>query len=271
MEISQARAQITNHSRAVVKIGTTSLTYPNGRLNLQRIERLCWVLSDLYNQGKKIILVTSGAIGVGANHLSMPERPRDVVGKQVASAVGQVVLMQVYTRFARIYNRNVAQILLSRDCVNDPEKRENTHNTVNRLLEMGVIPIVNANDTIATDELFYELSDNDTLASYMAALADCKLLVMLSDREGLYDKDPKTHRKAVLFREVSEITPKIESAAGGSGSTLGTGGMETKLNAARYALEKGIDTIIASGEDPAILLRIFAGDEEGTLFTTVGE
>lgn len=267
MEISPARAQLSRHKRAVVKIGTTSLIYPNGMLNLQRIERLCWVLADLYNCGKEVILVTSGAIGVGANSLGMEQRPRDIIGRQAASAVGQAMLMQIYHRFLLTYNRNAAQILLTRDCVDNPVRRKNAHNTLNQLLTMGVVPIVNANDTIATDELG-EFSDNDNLSVCVATFSDSQLLVILSDIEGLFDKDPKTHPKAILFNEVNEITPKMESAAIGSGSALGTGGMVTKLSAARRALEHGIDAVIASGEDPAILLRIFAGEEEGTLFTT---
>lgn len=267
MEITSARARLAEHKRAVVKIGTTSLTYPSGKLNLQRIERLCWVLADLANQGKEVILVTSGAIGVGSNRLNMA-RPRDIIGRQAASAVGQAVLIQIYQNFFRTYNKIAAQILLTRDCVNDGLRRENAHNTLDTLLKMGIIPVVNANDTIATDELT-EFSDNDTLSSYVAAFSESALLVMLTDIEGLYDKNPRTHPKATLFREAHEITPKMESAAGGSGSELGTGGMIAKLNAARYALEHGIDTVIASGEDPAILLRIFAGEEEGTLFTTI--
>jgi len=235
-------------------------------LNLQRIEKLCWVMADLCNQGKEVILVTSGAIGVGANSLGMSTRPRDIIGRQAASAVGQAMLMQIYHRFLQTYNRNAAQILLTRDCVDNHVRRQNAHNTVEQLLAMGVVPIVNANDTIATDEL-HEFSDNDNLSACVAVFSDSDLLIMLSDIEGLYDKDPKTHPKAVLFHEVTEITPTMESAAGGSGSSLGTGGMATKLDAARMALEYGIDTVIASGEDPTILLRIFAGEDEGTLFT----
>jgi len=268
MEMSPAREQLTKHKRAVVKIGTSSLTYENGMLNLQRIEKLCWVLADLYNQGKEIILVTSGAIGVGASSLGM-ERPRDIVGRQAASAVGQAMLMQIYNGFFLTYNRKIAQILLTRDCINDGLRRENAHNAINKIIEMGAIPIVNANDTIATDEL-PELNDNDTLSAYVAAFSNSDLLIMLTDREGFYNKDPRTHPKAILLRELNEVTPKMESAAGGSGSVLGTGGMVTKLNAARYALEHDIDIVIASGEDPAILLRILNGDEEGTLFTTLG-
>jgi glutamate 5-kinase len=268
MEISPARARLTQHVRAVVKIGTTSLTHANGMLNLQRIEKLCWVLADLYNQGKEIILVTSGAIGVGANTLAMSERPRDIIGRQAASAVGQAMLMQIYQNFLRTYGRTAAQILLTRDCVNDSLRRENASNAINKLISLGAIPIVNANDTIATDEL-PELNDNDTLSSYVAAFSHSHMLIMLSDREGLYNKDPRTHPRATLFRELNEVTPKMEFSAGGSGSALGTGGMVTKLNAARYALEHDIDTVIASGEDPSILLRIFSGNEEGTLFTTI--
>jgi len=268
MAISPAREHIIGHKRAVVKIGTSSLTYPNGMLNLQRIERLCWVLADLYNRGKEIVLVTSGAIGVGANSLGMETRPRDIIGRQAASAVGQAMLMQIYHRFLMTFNRNAAQILLTKDCVDNPIRRENAQNTLEQLLAMGVVPIVNANDTIATDELG-EFSDNDNLSADVAVITSAKLLVMLSDIAGLYDNDPRTHPQAMLLREVNEITPQMESAAGGSGTSLGTGGMATKLKAAQLALTHGIDTIIASGEDPAILLKIFDGEEEGTLFTTV--
>lgn len=265
--MTTARQLLKNHTRAVVKIGTTSLTYPNGMLNLQRIERLCWVLADLYNRGKQVILVTSGAIGVGANSLGMDTRPRDIIGRQAASAVGQAMLMQIYHRFLQTYNRHAAQILLTRDCVDNPIRRENARNTVEQLLAMGVVPIVNANDTIATDELD-EFSDNDNLSACVAEFSNSRLLIILSDIDGLYDKDPKTHPGAVLFHEINEITPKMETAAGGAGSALGTGGMATKLSAARLALKNGTDAVIASGEDPAVLLRIFDGEEEGTLFTT---
>ncbi|MCL2049085.1 MAG: glutamate 5-kinase [Defluviitaleaceae bacterium] len=269
MEISQAREHLSLHKRIVVKIGTTTLTYPNGTLNLQRIERICWVVADLCNQNKEIIIVTSGAVGVGANSLGMEQRPKDIIGRQAASAVGQAMLMNIYHRFLMAYNRHAAQILLTRECVGSPGRKENAHNTICQLLAMGVVPIVNANDTIATDELG-ELSDNDNLSAHVAIFSESQLLVILSDIEGFYNKDPRTNPKAVLFSEVTEITPKIEAAAGGSGSSLGTGGMATKLTAARTALEHGISTVIASGDDPMILLRILAGGQEGTLFRAGG-
>jgi glutamate 5-kinase len=234
-------------------------------LNLQRIEKLCWVIADLYSMGKEIILVTSGAIGVGANVLGMETRPRDIIGRQAASAVGQAKLMQIYNSFLLTYEKKAAQILLTRDCVDKPNMKKNASNTIEKLLSMGVVPIVNANDTIATDELG-ELSDNDNLSARVAVLTNSQLLIMLSDTEGLYDKNPKTHPKAVLYQEIIRISKHRESAAGGSDSALGTGGMATKLEAARMALKKDIDTVIALGEDPAILLRIFAGEDEGTLF-----
>jgi glutamate 5-kinase len=267
MEISPARARLAQHKRAVVKIGTTSLRNPNGTLAKKRISKLCSAVSDICKLGKEIILVTSGAVGVGAKRLDMA-RPSDIIGRQAASAVGQAILMQVYIESFLKHKRKVAQLLLSRDCVNDSLRRENAHNTMRKLLDMGVIPIVNANDTIATDELD-ELSDNDNLSAYVADFSDSDLLIILSDIEGLFDKDPRAHRKAVLFHEINQITPKMETDAGGSGSAFGTGGMVTKLNAARYALERGIDTVIAPGKDPTILLRIFDGEEEGTLFTNL--
>jgi len=261
-----ARTRLTEHKRIIVKVGTTTLTYPNGQLNLQRIERLCLVLSDLCNQGKEMILVTSGAIAVGADCLRLEKRPRDILGKQAASAVGQAMLMQIYQRFFSLYNRQIAQILLTSDVLDNPVRKQNASNTINTLLSMGAVPIVNANDTIATDELD-EISDNDTLSAHVAVLSEGDLLIMLSDIEGLYNADPKTAPQAAFYYEVHTITPEMESGAGGAGSSLGTGGMATKLSAAQMVLAHNIDGMIASGEDPEILWKILNGDQIGTLFT----
>jgi len=259
------RARLKDHKRIVVKVGTTTLTYPNGELNLQRIGKICLVLSDLCNQGKEMILVTSGAIAVGADCLRLGSRPRDIEGKQAASAVGQAMLMQIYQRFFSLYNRQIAQILLTNDVLENPLRKQNASNTVNKLISMGVVPIVNANDTIATEELD-EISDNDTLSAHMAVLSESDLLIMLSDIEGLYNADPRTAPQAAFYYEVHKITPEMEENAGGSGTSLGTGGMTTKLTAAQMCMDRGIDAMIASGEEPEILWRILQGEQIGTLF-----
>jgi len=261
-----ARERLAQHKRIVVKVGTTTLTYPNGQLNFRRMEKICLVLSDLCNQGKEMILVTSGAIAVGADCLRLDKRPRDIPGKQAASAVGQAMLMQIYQRFFSLYNRQIAQILLTGDVLENPLRMEHASNTINTLIGMGVVPIVNANDTIATEELD-EISDNDTLSAHVAVLSESDLLIMLSDIEGLYNADPRTAPQAAFYYEVHTITPEMERSAGGSGSALGTGGMATKLSAARMAMDHGIDGVVASGEDPEIMWQILKGEQVGTLFT----
>ena len=261
-----SRAHLAGHKRIVVKIGTTTLTYPNGQLNLQRIGKITTVLSDLCNQGKEMILVTSGAIAVGTDCLRLDARPRDILGKQAASAVGQAMLMQIYQRFFSLYNRQIAQILLTGDVLDNPSRKQNARNTINTLLSMGVVPIVNANDTIATEELD-EISDNDTLSAHVAVLSGSDLLIMLSDIEGLYNADPRSAPQAAFYYEVHTITKEMEGCAGDSKSNLGTGGMVTKLSAARMALEHDIEAIIASGEEPEIIWRILKGEQIGTLFT----
>jgi glutamate 5-kinase len=263
-----ARERLSEHKRIVVKVGTTTLTYPNGQLNFRRIEKICLVLSDLCNQGKEMILVTSGAIAVGADCLRLDKRPRDILGKQAASAVGQAMLMQIYQRFFSVYNRQIAQILLTGDVLENPQRMGHASNTINTLIGMGVVPIVNANDTIATEELD-EISDNDTLSAHVAVLSESDMLIMLSDIEGLYNADPRTAPQAAFYYEVHSITPEMEGSAGGSGSALGTGGMATKLTAARMVMDRGMDAMIASGEDPEIIWKILKGEQTGTLFTNI--
>lgn len=261
------RMKLNDYKRIVVKIGTTSLTYKNGKIDLKRIERLAWVLSDLKNQDKEIILVSSGAIAVGAARLALSERPRDIIGKQASSAVGQAVLMQIYENFFMQYNQKVAQILLTKDAFNNPAKRRNTKNTIIRLLEMGVIPIVNANDTVATDELL-EFTDNDTLSAYVTNLIDGDILIILSDIDGMYTSDPNINNDASIINIVEEIDGEIYKIAGGSASRLGTGGMATKVKAAETVNEAGADMVIASGKEPSVIFDILSGKDIGTLFTT---
>ena len=263
MLAEETRARLRAHKRIVVKIGTTSLTHANGRLNLKRIEKLAWVLTDLHNAGRDVILVSSGAIAVGADRLGLAERPRDVRGKQAASAVGQAVLMQIYENFFMNYNQKVAQILLTKDVFDDPERRALAGDTFDALLSMGVIPIVNENDTVSTAELGF--SENDSLSAYVACLLSADALLILSDTDGIYDSDPKRNPDAVFVPFADGVDDALAACAGESAGNLGTGGMFTKMAAVRVATEQGIDTVIASGEEPAILHDILNGEPCGTL------
>lgn len=259
------RVDLKDHSKIVVKIGTTSLTYENGKLNFKRISKLAWVLTDLRNRGKEVILVSSGAIAVGSDRLGLSQRPRDIRGKQAASAVGQAVLMQIYENFFMEYNQKVAQILLTKDVLDDATRKENAKNTFSALLEMGVVPIVNENDTVSVEEL--DFSDNDTLSAYVACLIEADLLIILSDIDGIYDRDPKTYDNAKLIGYIEKFDDGLFELAGGTGSELGTGGMYTKLCAAKMASDSGIDTVVAQGKDPKIIFDILYGKEKGTLIS----
>ena len=250
--------------RIVVKVGTSTLAHAGGRLNIRRVELLCKVLSDLKNAGHEILLVSSGAIGMGVGKLALRERPVDVPGKQAAAAVGQCELMYVYDKLFSEYHHTVAQILLTGSDVSDPKRRENFHNTLFRLLEWGALPILNENDTVATEEIV--IGDNDTLSAIVAVSAGADLLILLSDIDGLYTADPHSEASARLISNVEELTPEILALAGGSGSALGTGGMATKLRAAGTAMEAGIDMVIANGADPELLYDIVAGKAVGTRF-----
>ena len=250
--------------RIVVKIGTSTLTHATGRLNIRRVECLCKTLSDLKNAGHEIILVSSGAIGMGVGKLMLPGRPEDMPTKQAAAAVGQCELMYTYDRLFEEYHHTVAQILLTGSDVENEERHRNFQNTITRLLELGALPIVNENDTVVTDEI--SLGDNDTLGAVVAVSTGADLLVLLSDIDGLYTADPHRDPTAQLIRRVEEITPEIEALAGGKGSALGTGGMMTKLAAARMATGAGTDMIIANGERPEILYDIAEGRPVGTRF-----
>ena len=250
--------------RITVKVGTSTLAHATGRLNIQRMEALCKVLSDLKNAGHEIILVSSGAIGMGVGKLSLRERPQDMPTKQAAAAVGQCELMYTYDKLFSEYHHTVAQILLTGSDIRDAQRRENFHNTLFRLLELGVLPVINENDTIATEEIV--IGDNDTLAAIVAVNAGAELLILLSDIDGLYTGDPHANPEAKLIAQVDELTPEILALAGGSASGLGTGGMMTKLHAARIAAEAGCDMVIANGGNPDVLYGIVAGERVGTRF-----
>lgn len=250
--------------RIVVKVGTSTLAHATGRLNIRRVEQLCKVLSDLKNAGHELVLVSSGAIGMGIGKLGLRERPQDMPSKQAAAAIGQCELMYVYDKLFSEYHHTVAQILLTGSDIHNEQRSENFHNTLFRLLELGALPILNENDTIATEEIV--IGDNDTLAAIVAVSVRADLLILLSDIDGLYTADPRTDKNAQLISTVEEITPELLAAAGGSGSSLGTGGMTTKLHAAQTVNAAGIDMVIASGADPNILYRIAANEAAGTRF-----
>ena len=249
--------------RVVIKIGTSTLAHTGGRLNIRRTEQLVKVLSDLKNAGHELIVVTSGAIGLGAGKLQIP-RPQDMPTKQAAAAVGQCELMYVYDRLFANYNHTVAQLLLTREDFDDQIRLKNLENTVFRLLDLGAIPIINENDTVATEEI--AVGDNDTMSAMVAKYVKGDLLILLSDINGLYTKDPHRYNDAILIKEVREITPEIMALAGGAGSSLGTGGMATKLSAARIIMEAGGDMVIANGQDPEVLYDIMEGKNLGTRF-----
>ncbi len=245
--------------RIVVKVGTSTLAYPSGRLNLRRTGVLCRVLADLKNEGHDVVLVTSGAIGVGVGKLGLSTRPSDIATKQATAAVGQCHLMYTYDKMFAEYGHTVAQLLLTGADFESEERHANLHNTLHRLLALGVLPVVNENDTVATDEI--KVGDNDTLSALVAVSAEADLLVLLSDIDGLYTADPHKNKNATLIREVHAITGEMKTAAGGAGSGLGTGGMATKLHAAEIATAGGCDMVIANGKDPEILYGIIAGDD----------
>ena len=249
--------------RVVIKVGTSTLAHTGGRLNIRRTEQLVKVLSDLKNAGHELILVSSGAIGLGAGKLQIA-RPQDMPTKQAAAAVGQCELMYVYDRLFADYNHTVAQLLLTREDFVDQTRLQNLENTVFRLLELGVIPIINENDTVATEEI--AVGDNDTMSAMVAKYVKGDLLILLSDIDGLYTKDPHKYEDAVLIEEVRSITPEIMALAGGAGSSLGTGGMTTKLSAAKIIMEAGGDMVIANGQDPQVLYDIMEGKNLGTRF-----
>ncbi len=250
--------------RIVVKVGTSTLAHATGHLNIRHVEELVKVLSDLKNAGHEMILVSSGAIGMGVGKLNLPGKPADMPTKQAAAAVGQCELMYTYDRLFAQYNHTVAQILLTGQDIDHEERRQNFENTMYRLLELGALPIINENDTVATAEI--KVGDNDTLGGIVACCVKADLLVLLSDIEGLYTADPRKDPEAKLISVVEAVTPEVEALAGGAGTSLGTGGMATKLRAAKMVTEAGCDMIIANGERPDNLYDIVDGKEVGTRF-----
>ena len=250
--------------RVVVKVGTSTITYPNCSRNFARIDKLARELADLHNQGREVILVRSGAVAVGVERLKLPEKPKTIPGKQAAAAVGQGVLMNTYEKLFAEYGQTVAQLLLTRQEVLDRHRYMNSRNTFQALLEQGVIPIVNENDTVALDDL--KIGDNDNLSALVAGITDSDLVIILSDVDGLYTANPQTDPTAALVSEVAEITPAVEASAGGAGSGRGTGGMYTKIQAAKACVNSGIHLVIASGTERDAITRVLAGEPVGTWF-----
>ena len=263
---SRARFDRRDHDmRIVVKVGTSTLAHPTGRLNIQRMEKLCKVLSDLKNMGHEIILVSSGAIAMGFGKLNLSERPKDVPTKQASAAVGQCELMYIYDKLFTEYNHTVAQLLITApDIEEGGVRKQNFHNTLARLLELGALPVINENDTISTEE--FGIGDNDTLSAIVAVTIQADLLILLSDIDGRFDGDPRMNPDAKLIDTVEKIDEHIISLGGGSGSNLGTGGMATKLRAAQMATAAGCEMVIANGQSPEVLYDVAAGKRVGTRF-----
>lgn len=264
------REQIKNSKKIVIKIGTSTLTYENGNLNLRRIEKIAQTISDLVNNDKQVILVTSGAVGVGKNKLNYFEKPKTPQEKQACASVGQVILMNIYSKLFGEYGYSVGQILLTKDVLENEKRKTNVTNTFETLLKNKIIPIVNENDSVSIEEIenISRFGDNDTLASVVSVLVNADLLIILSDIDGFYDKNPKTNSDAKLISTVYEIDENTESFAEGSGSSLGTGGMQTKLSAAKIVTNNNCNMILANGENPELILDIIDGKNIGTLFVS---
>ena len=255
------------YKRLVCKVGTSTLTHDNGKLNLRRVETLCKVLSDLQAAGHEVVLVTSGALGVGVGKLGLPERPHVTRERQAVAAVGQCELMFIYDKFFGEFNQTVAQVLLTRDVVENAVSHQNVINTFRTLLDMRIVPVVNENDTVSIDELEgAHYGDNDTLSAVVAQLVQADLLILMSDVDGFYDAEPGKHPGAHKLDRVTRIDDQLRALAGGSGSARGTGGMITKLNAAEIAMQAHIPTVIMSGRDPHLLYDLLDGQPIGTRF-----
>jgi glutamate 5-kinase len=253
-----------NAKRIVVKIGTSSLTHQDGKLNLYNVEGFVRQIVDLANEGKEVIIITSGAIGAGIGRLGLKSKPKSIPEKQAAAAVGQGILMQIYEKLFGEYGHTVAQILLTREDITDRKRHLNARNALITLLRYEVIPIINENDTIATDEI--DFGDNDTLGALVAGLVDANLLIILSDVDGVYDADPRVNPQAKLLSEVTDVTEEIIAAAGGAGTKMGRGGMATKIQAARIVMRLGIPMVIAHSQHPDVIRKVISGEEIGTVF-----
>ena len=259
-----AREKLKLSKRIVVKVGTSTLTHQNGNLNLYRIEHLIREIADLHNAGKEIIFVTSGAIAAGVGKMGLNKKPDSIPENQALAAIGQGVLMHIYEKFFAEYGKTMGQLLLTKNSTIDEHARENSRNSLTALLKMGVIPVINENDAVAVDEI--KIGDNDNLSAMVADIVEAEVLIILTDIDGLYDGNPKTDSKAKIIHEVPEINSEIEKIAGGAGTKLGTGGMFTKIQAAKIATQAKITMLIISGKEIGNLRRALNGEEIGTIF-----
>ena len=258
------RAELKEAKRIVVKVGTSTITYPMGKMNLSRMEKLVRELTDLTNQGREILLVTSGAIAVGMDRMGKKKRPRAIPERQALAAVGQGALMHAYGSLFAAYGKMAGQVLLTRENSLRHHQYTNSRNALKAMLDMGVLPVVNENDAVAVDEV--KIGDNDTLSATVATLVDADVLILLSDVDGLYTANPQRDKTARLISEVREITPEIEALAGDAGSSAGTGGMKTKIEAAKMAMSAGVTMVIARGDEDGVIRAILHGEAVGTLF-----
>lgn len=262
MQISQAK-------RIVIKVGTSTLTHESGKPNFRCIDHLCRVLADISNSGRDVVLVTSGAIGVGVGRMGLAERPSDTAGRQAMAAVGQCELMAIYDKFFSEYGKNCAQVLITGDIVDHEKQLSHLRNCIDKLLELSIIPVINENDAVSVDELEgHNFGDNDNLSSVVARMISADALVMMTDSDGLYDHDPHKYTEAVRIPVVLEVNDSIKALAGGSGSKRGTGGMATKLAAAEGATNAGIDAYIVAGDRPEVLYDLIDGKQVGTHFVS---
>jgi glutamate 5-kinase len=259
------RERLNKKKRVVIKVGSSTLSFPNGRINLQRVEELTTVLAGIHQNDLEIILVTSGAVAIGGGILGVDEKPADLAEKQALAAIGQSELIKIYQKFFEYYKQVVAQVLLTKDGITNPVRRKNAFNTLSSLLEMNILPIINENDTVSTHGVRF--GNNDVLSAHVAELIQADLLIMLSDIDGLFTEDPKKSKNARFISTVTHISQKMEQSAKGSDNSFGTGGMATKLDAVKICFEAGIDTILANGKEPGIIKAIMKGEEIGTYFT----
>jgi glutamate 5-kinase len=260
------RKYLKAKKKIVVKVGTSLLAYDNGKINLQRMEKLVRVLADLHNSGKVAVLVSSGAVAVGLGMIGLKDRPDNMVKKQALAAIGQVGLIRLYQKFFDEYNKTVAQILLTRDGIENPLRRKNARNTLNELLEMGIIPVVNENDTVATEEI--EFGDNDTLSALVATLIQADLLLILTNTDGVFTADPHIHHSATKVPKVLKASDDLKDVDLNGSSKMGSGGMASKIAAAELCREHNVDVVIADGTDPSTIIDVLEGKDLGTFFVS---
>ncbi len=260
------RKYLKDKKKIVVKVGTSTLAYDNGKMNLQRMEKLVRVLADLHNSGREVILVSSGAVGMGVGMIGLDEKPTDLVKKQALAAIGQVGLLRLYQKFFDDYNLTVAQVLLTKDGIENSLRRKNARNTLNELVDMGIIPVVNENDTVITDEI--EFGDNDTLSAAVATLIHADLLLILTNTDGVYTADPHIHHSAQKVPKVMNASDDLKDVNLEGSSKLGSGGMASKIAAAELCREHNVDVVIADGSEPATIMDVLEGKDLGTFFVS---